>query len=139
MYFLSHILLQYVRCFVSNNSEKSMLVINICPQISVFAPDFKFRYLRSDLKDYMSKYKERWCNKIGFWLLLWRSKKDTLCKQWYLNKQHFIEKIFQSNITFAHTTYKHQSHLNIYGFYKKTIIQVRTRWTLINTQSTHTN
>jgi hypothetical protein len=28
-------------------------------QISVFAPEFNFRYLRSGLKDYMSKYKER--------------------------------------------------------------------------------
>jgi hypothetical protein len=37
------------------------------------------------------------------------------------------------------TTYKHQSHLNAYGFYEQTIIQIRTRWTLINTQSTHTN
>jgi hypothetical protein len=65
--------------------------------------------------------------------------KDTLCKQKYLNKQHFIEKIFQSNITLAHTTYKHQSHLNAYGFYKQVIIQGRTRWTLINTQSTQVN
>jgi hypothetical protein len=38
--------------------------IRICPQISVFAPVFNFRYLRSGLKDYMSKYKERWCIKI---------------------------------------------------------------------------
>jgi hypothetical protein len=38
--------------------------IRICPQISVFAPEFNFRYLRSGLKDYMSKYKERWCIKI---------------------------------------------------------------------------
>jgi hypothetical protein len=28
--------------------------IRICPQISVFAPEFNFRYLRSGLKDYMS-------------------------------------------------------------------------------------
>jgi hypothetical protein len=38
--------------------------LRICPHISVFAPVFNFRYLRSDLKDYMSKYKERWCIKI---------------------------------------------------------------------------
>jgi len=38
--------------------------IRICPHISVFAPVFNFRYLRSGLKDYMSKYKERWCIKI---------------------------------------------------------------------------
>jgi hypothetical protein len=35
--------------------------IRICPHISVFAPVFNFRYLRSGLKYYMSKYKERWC------------------------------------------------------------------------------
>jgi hypothetical protein len=29
--------------------------IRICPHISVFAPVFNFRYLRSGLKDYMSK------------------------------------------------------------------------------------
>ena len=40
--------------------------IRICPQISVFAPVFNFRYLRSGLKDYMSKYKERWCIKSYF-------------------------------------------------------------------------
>ena len=33
--------------------------IRICPHISVFAPEFNLRYLRSGLKDYMSKYKER--------------------------------------------------------------------------------
>ena len=33
--------------------------IRICPHISVFAPVFNFRYLRSGLKDYMSKCKER--------------------------------------------------------------------------------
>jgi hypothetical protein len=33
--------------------------IRIFPVIFVFAPEFNFRYLRSDLKDYMSKYKER--------------------------------------------------------------------------------
>ena len=33
--------------------------IHICPHISVFAPEFNFLYLRSSLKDYMSKYKER--------------------------------------------------------------------------------
>jgi len=32
--------------------------------LSVFAPEFNFRYLRSGLKDYMSKYKERLCIKI---------------------------------------------------------------------------
>ena len=34
--------------------------IHIRPQISVFDPEFNFRYLRSDLKDYMPKYKEVW-------------------------------------------------------------------------------
>ena len=33
--------------------------IRICPDISVFAPVFNFRYLRSGLKDYMLTYKER--------------------------------------------------------------------------------
>jgi hypothetical protein len=70
---LSHILLQYVRLCISNNSYKSVLVICplrgkypyfIFPHISVFAPEFNFRYLRSGLKDYMSKYQERWCIKI---------------------------------------------------------------------------
>ena len=37
---------------------------DICPHISVFALEFNFRYLRSGLKDYMSKYKEIWCIKI---------------------------------------------------------------------------
>jgi hypothetical protein len=35
--------------------------MGICPR---FALVFNFRYLRSGLKDYMSKYKERWCIKI---------------------------------------------------------------------------
>jgi hypothetical protein len=56
--FMHHlsILLQYVRFCMSNNSWKSVLVIRICPQISifalisVFAPEFNFRYLRSGLK-----------------------------------------------------------------------------------------
>ena len=60
---LSHILLQYVRFCMSNNSWKTVLVIcplgkypylpsniHICPHISVFAPEFNFRYLRSGLK-----------------------------------------------------------------------------------------
>jgi hypothetical protein len=38
--------------------------IRICPHISVFATGFNFRYLRSSLEDFMSKYKERWCIKI---------------------------------------------------------------------------
>jgi hypothetical protein len=36
-------------------------IIRICPHISVFSPVFNFRYLNSVLKEYMSKYKERWC------------------------------------------------------------------------------
>ena len=40
--------------------------IRICPQISVFTPEFNFQYLHSGLKDYMSKYKERWCIKSDF-------------------------------------------------------------------------
>jgi hypothetical protein len=39
-------------------------LIRICPHISVCAPEFNFRYLPSGLKDYMSKYKERWCMQI---------------------------------------------------------------------------
>ena len=53
-------------------------------------------------------------------------------KEIYLNK-HCVEKKFQSNNTLAHTTYTPQR------FYKQTLIQVRTRWTLINTQSTQMN
>ena len=34
--------------------------IRIGPQISIFAPEFNFWYLRSGLKENMSKYKERW-------------------------------------------------------------------------------
>ena len=30
--------------------------IRICPHISVFAPEFNFRYLRNGLKEYMSMY-----------------------------------------------------------------------------------
>ena len=37
--------------------------IRICPQLSVFAPEFNFRYMCSGFKDYISKYKERWCIK----------------------------------------------------------------------------
>ena len=33
-------------------------------QCWVFAPEFNFRFLYSGLKDYMSKYKERWFIKI---------------------------------------------------------------------------
>ena len=33
-------------------------------QLSVFAPEFNFRYPRSGFKDYMLKYKESWCIKI---------------------------------------------------------------------------
>ena len=40
--------------------------IRISPQTSVFAPEFNFRYLRSGLKENMSKYKERWCIKSYF-------------------------------------------------------------------------
>ena len=40
--------------------------IRICPQISVLAPEFNFRYLRSGLKENMSKYKGRWCIKSYF-------------------------------------------------------------------------
>jgi hypothetical protein len=34
--------------------------IRIFPHISVFAPKINFLYLGSGLKDYMSKYKERY-------------------------------------------------------------------------------
>jgi len=34
------------------------------PSYIRIAPEFNFRYMRSGLKDYMSKYKERWCIKI---------------------------------------------------------------------------
>jgi hypothetical protein len=58
---LSHILLQYVNfaCPIIANSQCWLFAlrantsnIRICPRISVFAPVFNFRYLRSDLKDY---------------------------------------------------------------------------------------
>jgi len=42
--------------FMSNNSWKSELVF--CPQISVFAPEINFLYLRSGLEDCMSRYKK---------------------------------------------------------------------------------
>jgi hypothetical protein len=35
----------------------------ICPHISVFAPVFNFRYLRSGLKDYMSKLQGKMMHK----------------------------------------------------------------------------
>ena len=35
--------------------------IRIGPQTSVLAPELNLRYLRSGLKENMSKYKERWC------------------------------------------------------------------------------
>jgi hypothetical protein len=43
------------------NGKYSYLPSNICicPHMSVFAPEFNFRYLRSGLKGYMLKYKER--------------------------------------------------------------------------------
>jgi hypothetical protein len=62
---LSHILLQMLifACPIIANSQcpqgKYGENIRICPHISVFAPVFNFRYLRSGLKDCMSKYKER--------------------------------------------------------------------------------
>ena len=40
--------------------------IRIGPRISVFVPEFNFRYLHSGLKENMSKYKERWCIKSYF-------------------------------------------------------------------------
>ena len=53
-------------------------------------------------------------------------------KEIYLNK-HCIEKNFNPIIPW------HTQHTHLNGFYKQTLIQVRTRWTLINTQSTQVN
>jgi hypothetical protein len=40
--------------------------IRIGPHPSAFAPEFNFQYLRSGLKENISKYKERWCIKSYF-------------------------------------------------------------------------
>jgi hypothetical protein len=49
------------RPILAIDSVSGQYGIRICTKISVFAPVFNFQYLRRGLKDYMSKYKERWC------------------------------------------------------------------------------
>ena len=48
-------------CPIIANSQCWLFALraNTGANISVFAPVFNLRYLRSGLKDYMSKYKER--------------------------------------------------------------------------------
>ena len=58
MFVLACLIIARSQCWNINRDEFEH--IHIRPQISVFAPEFNFRYLRSDLKDYMSKYKEIW-------------------------------------------------------------------------------
>ena len=51
-------------CPIIPRSQCWLFALRANTRISVFALEFNFRYLRSGLKDYMSKYKERWCIKI---------------------------------------------------------------------------
>jgi hypothetical protein len=48
--------------------KKDLLTANIRigPHTSASAPEFNFQYLRSGLKENISKYKERWCIKSYF-------------------------------------------------------------------------